>query len=421
VESKPFVPWKPVLCFVGILAIGLAVRLLFVVLYPAKPVADAAYYNDQANALATGLGVTMDGRPTAFRPPGYSFFLAAVYVSFGPDVQAACAVQAFVGTMTVALVSLVGWLLLGRRLALWAGFMASIYPGLVFLPRVLLSENLSLPFVLGAVAAGIMVARTWSYRWAAGLGLLLGFAVLVRGASVFCAGLLLLGLVVWAYREHRLGRGVAIVACSMLALIVTIAPWAARNYLLFGRFVPVGTEEGIALYSSYWPPRDGSKRIWGNVATEEDPYVSTAYNSIGTEVDKSDALRATTIDRLRQEPGYFFQLIPEKLFYLAVPFDWEWFPHGPGRSRSLNVGYVVLLVPAFLGSVLLLLRRPQQQWVLWVLPASVIAQTVLFYGGPRFRLPLEVFGLIVAPAGLWWLFSGVGYLLRRSPQSLPKF
>jgi 4-amino-4-deoxy-L-arabinose transferase-like glycosyltransferase len=352
----------------------------------------------------------MDGELTAFRPPGYAIFLGSLYALAGPNPMIAYLAQAIVGSLTVLLVSALAWLLVSRRVALVAGFLAAVYPGLVLMPRVLLSENVSLPVLLAAACAGVKTVRTRSFLWAVFLGLLLGVAVMVHGSNLVFTGLLVPGYLVCAWREHKGVKGLVLSVATVAMLFMTLTPWTVRNYLLYDRFVPVGTEEGIALYSSYWPPRVGSKYIWGNVATPEDPFVAAAYNS-HNEVDRSRALRDITFRRLRQNPSYFFQLIPTKLAYMVAPFDWEWFPHGANRSRSVNVGYILLLPPVMV-AVFLLLRFPRRQmWVLWLLPTSVLILTVIFYGSPRFRLPAELFGLVVAPMGLFWLAAPLSKLI----------
>src|SRR5262249_38698577 len=127
---------------------------------------------------------------------------------------------------------------------------------------------------------------------------------------------------------------------AAMVMVLVLIPWAIRNYTVFHHFVFLATQDGITLYSSYWPPRVGSKPIWGNLAGKDDPVVAEAFK-LGDEVMVSDYLKAKTINRLEDNPSYFFQLWPSKLISLLAPFDWETFPHPAGKSRSFNWGYVV--------------------------------------------------------------------------------
>jgi hypothetical protein len=96
------------------------------------------------------------------------------------------------------------------------------------------------------------------------------------------------------------------------------------------------------------------------------------------------------------------------LISLLAPLDWEVFPHAPGTTRSLNVGYILILLPALLGFVVMLHRRVRHQWLLWIIPGTVLLQSIVFYGSPRFRLPAELIALLPAAVGLvviWEFFK----------------
>jgi hypothetical protein len=125
-------------------------------------------------------------------------------------------------------------------------------------------------------------------------------------------------------------------------------------------------------------------------------------------------LKRETINRLRAEPLYFFRLWPSKLMSLLAPFDWEIFPHSAGASRSFNWGYVFILAPAVLGALIIVRRPMPQTWALLPLPASVLIQTLTFYGSPRLRLIAEPIALIVAAIGVLEIFGFVIRLLQTS-------
>ncbi|MCI0527796.1 MAG: hypothetical protein L0Y56_10185, partial [Nitrospira sp.] len=271
--------------------------------------------------------------------------------------------------------------------------------GFFWLPRVLLSENLALPLLLGILCALAMLLYTFRPVWAGILGVLLGLSLLVRGASVFVVVPLLIGFVIFAYRQGAWRQGYLLTCLVLGVMLITLLPWGIRNYLVFHRVVPLSTQDGLTLYSSYWPPRVGLKRIWGNLAGEEDPAVTAAFRT-HNEVEVSRYLQSLTFRRLREQPEYFFELLPAKLLSLMAPFDWEWFPHSPGTSRSVNVGYILMLVPALFGTYILVRQPVPHQWLLWVLPISVLVQSLIFYGSPRFRLPGESIVLLLASIGM---------------------
>jgi hypothetical protein len=90
---------------------------------------------------------------------------------------------------------------------------------------------------------------------------------------------------------------------------------------------------------------------------------------------------------------------------LLAPFDWEVFAHAPGTTRSLNIGYLLILLPALLGFIVMLRERVRDQWLLWIVPAIVLLQSIFFYGSPRFRLPAELIAILPAAAGVWAIWE----------------
>jgi 4-amino-4-deoxy-L-arabinose transferase-like glycosyltransferase len=390
-----------------ILLLALAVRTYVIISFPTIPTSDAADYHQLASGLAEGRGyVNNAGEKTAWRPPGYPLFLAGIYRTLGTSVPAATIVQVLLGSLTVLLLIIFGSMIVGWREALVAGAIAAIYPGLFWLPRLLLSENLSVFLMLAALASAAMLLRTNHLSWAFVFGLLCGLSTLVRGANALVAAAVVAGLlfVTWKSASLKWRQLVAVLLLIGGGFFVILVPWATRNYRVFHRFVPIATQEGLALYASYWPPQKGGKLIWGTLPGNEDPAVAAASRA-GDEVAVSKYLQSVTFERLREHPGYFFRLIPSKLISMAVPLDWEIFPHAAGTSRSLNLGYLLILLPALVGFLVLMRRPAPHQWLLWVLPAAVFVQAIVFYGSPRFRLPAEMVAILLGAVGIRRVWS----------------
>ncbi len=121
---------------VVLVALALVLRLGFMLATPGyAPAHDDRDYDRLACGLVAGDGYTRagpatppegcgegpTGRPTAFRPPGFPMFLAAVYTVTEPigieRWTAARVAQALLGTAVVALLGMVAWQLFGRRTA----------------------------------------------------------------------------------------------------------------------------------------------------------------------------------------------------------------------------------------------------------------------------------------------------------------
>lgn len=409
------------IAFTLVFILAIILRLYAVIHFPEEPASDAADYHRLATFIATSHSyVAQDGSPTAWRPPGYPFFLAGIYSIAGANVFIACVVQAMLGGFTVLALMYLTMAILDRKAAIAGGVMAALYPGLIYPSRLLLSENLAIPLLLLSVCVAVRIARSDSLWAPALLGALLGLSVLTRGANMIAAALLIVAILVTKWRTGGMATSFKCVSLSALAMAIILSPWAVRNYVVFHRLAPLATQDGIGLYASYWPPKNGSKLIWGSLPGEEDPVVAAA--GTGDEVAASEYLKRETINRLSAEPLYFFQLWPSKMISLLAPFDWETFPHSAGASRSFNWGYVFILSPAALGALLIGRKPAKYKWALIPLPAAVLIQSLIFYGSPRFRLVAEPIALIAAATGAIEIFEFTKRLIqtRNLRKSLPK-
>ena len=128
-----------------ILLAALVLRLGFVAVTPHyRLLDDATDYDRHARSIAAGDGyadVGMPGRESAFRPPGYTYFLGGVYALTGvkdkPEADRVLPgriANAILGTLVVALIGVVAAQLWGRTEALVA--MAG---GAVYVPLILVS------------------------------------------------------------------------------------------------------------------------------------------------------------------------------------------------------------------------------------------------------------------------------------------
>jgi hypothetical protein len=243
-----------VLVLLGLtLAVGFALRLIGVLdpIDSSYQGADAARYERIAALLYTDQRFAVPGSDAPYDwSPGAPLFYAGLYYLTG-------GVHPGLGRLSIALMGLVTIVicyLLGRRLSgpaagLVAAALAATYPAFVFNTGRLLSEPLAEVAVPGAVL-GFLWALDQRRR-AAWLvpGVLIGLSALARPEY------LLFGLAFIALALIRRGPVPALVLA--VAFVVPIAPWALHVSSEEGRFVPVSTGAGKALFIGSYLPGDG--------------------------------------------------------------------------------------------------------------------------------------------------------------------
>lgn len=246
-----------------VVAVASVVRLLAAALVPFPIPEDTAYYIDVARNLLAGRGLVADAiwsyqtPPLVFPRPAFEVWLplpsllAAAPMALGGGAYAAAQL---VPAATGAIVALLAWRLaadvaaeldlpLGRArvLAAGTGLTAAVY-----LPLVLHSAlpDSTMLFAALALGAAMLMARLLDRpsgfllgdRRLVVLGGLLGLAALTRNEAAWLAlAWLVLVLGRPGLRPGERLRGVGVVAVVSLAIF---APWAARDWLVFGTPLP---------------------------------------------------------------------------------------------------------------------------------------------------------------------------------------
>ncbi len=167
--------------------------------------------------------------PDSFRAPGYPSFLAALYAVFGSWLMVLVA-QSVVVSVAPALLYLVVRPL-HERAAWWGSIAFALEPIRLFASSVLLSDALFVCLLLGMLLLFIKAVERSSLALVAGVGLLLGAAILVRPIAQFLP-LVLLGYL--AFQRVPWRRALPLAAVFLLVCAALVLPWMARNHARFG-------------------------------------------------------------------------------------------------------------------------------------------------------------------------------------------
>jgi len=378
----------------AILFAALAIRIVFVLATPHYTlVHDALDYQNHAVSIAGGHGFALSyGRPTAFRPPAYPIFLAAVYAITGPDVQWGRIANAFVGTGIVALIGLIAFQLWGRRVALIALALGAVYIPLILVGQSIMSEPLFVLCLLGAIAC---VLKSTRWPWVVAAGVLMGLAILGRANAI----ILLLPLAAAVWRGWR----APLVLCVAAAL--TVAPWTIRNYDTFHAFVPVSTQFGSALAGTYNSEAKADKvnpASWRTLKRVDD--YRPIYNRIRTTPEPvlEKQLRDASLEFIKAHPGYVLTVAYWTTRRMLDLAGMDWSIH-TAATISATRGWAIAGVVCFWVYALLALvgaftrqARAAPLW-LWAVPLLMYLGVVfLVVETPRYRTAIDPFIVLLA-------------------------
>jgi hypothetical protein len=405
--------------------------------------AQVAHHGDYltSNAPRSGAGGSIG--PTAYFPPGYPYFLAAVDLITGNTsggsqaVHAARLATAALGTVSVGVIGLLALEAFGAGVAFVAMLIAALYPPLIELAGTPYSENLLVPLELAAVWAGLRAQRAANpFALLALAGAFAGLATLTHqnGAVILlpliaCA---VHGARRWASARTRVGgrsapppmggrgrarsgrslvvrRPAAAVLAGPLVLLasaaLTIAPWTIRNAIVLHRFIPVSDENGITLAGTYNPSSAADRQIpyrwkyYGKVPA----YASIARASLHlTEPALSSRLTTAAFHYIGHYP-----LSPAEAAYhnlrrlLELEGSAAWRTSGASIGLSegtTRIGVYAFWLVAVLAAAGLFTRRARRPpaW-LWAVPVLLTLSVILVNAEtPRFRSPIDPYVIMLA-------------------------
>jgi hypothetical protein len=384
-------------------AVGVAARLAFALGYWVdKPLThDEREYMLLARNVAEGRGFAHlhpDGTPVAGehfgRAPVYPVFLAGIVrlIAVPPAADATLLravriTQAALGGALVWLVAWLAWHAAGPGAAALAGWLAALYPPLVWTPAFVWSETLF--SVLALLCAAVLWPGRRGAAAYAGAGAIAGLAVLTRPAMLFFLPLAALWLA-----SKREWRGVLLLS---LACALVIMPWTIRNAREYGRFVVVASEGGITFWTGNHPLAVGEGDLAANPQLKRENVALRARHPGLTPEQLEPIYYREALRFIREQPVAWAGLMARKAFYTVVPVGPSYRLHSALYFGASVVSYLAVLPFALLGFARLA-RAGRLPVPLLLLAASAVLVSLVFFPQERFRIPVVDPALLVTAA-----------------------
>ena len=357
-----------------ILLLGLALRVCWILLFPAQPGSDGAVYLGLAERLVQGEGYETSGTK-AYWPVGYPLLLAAWLAVLGDARLAYLALNLALFVIGALGVAALARFLAGGRAGRLGALLFALWPNLVFAAGTPEKEMLVLALLPWATLWMLSALNRNGRQLAVfGAGLLLGVSTLVQPSLQFLpfvAAILLIG----AGSSLRLGAAQALLV--VLGTVVIVAPWTYRNYLVFDTPVLVATNGGSNLYRANNPLATGGYTPRGEVDL-----------SALDEIAQDKEGRRLAVQWIKENPLRFAELLVEK----QIRFMGD---DAVGVYNTFKVGGAVASDKAYA-----LLKAFANAW--WMLVWLLIG----FLAWPSRALDTGAAWLWLTPAWLWlYLFA----------------
>jgi 4-amino-4-deoxy-L-arabinose transferase-like glycosyltransferase len=359
---------------------------------------DQVSYDALARSLLDGRGYsftknwypfTPANTPTAHWSFIYPLYLAGVYAITGYHPLAARLVQGSVGGALICfLIYLIGRRVVNEHTGLVGAGLAAVYGYFIYYNVALMTETFSIVLVLLSLHLCLEIKeRPTLKRWIA-LGLALGLATLLRQTILIFIPFLLLWLLWELKKEEAHWWHFAV---PVVIVMLMIAPWTIRNYLVYRGFLLLNSNAGYALYASN---NTNLGTNWRNeVVVVPVPEELTGQNE--AELDRALTQKAV---RLILED-------PKRYLWLNLDKTLEYFRFWPSSdsSRISNLNRV-LSFGLYLPFMLLGLAFSGSRWrkfvSLYLFIAIHTGIHLLSWPSPRYRLPVDAVLMVFAGMAL---------------------
>ena len=399
-----------------IVVIGLALRVDSA-LEPldVRPGTDSAVYASVAEQLYEHQRFALPGASSPYDwSPGAPFFYASIYYATGGVHPGAVRLAvALLGALTIVLVFLLGRRLAGSLAGLVGAALFAIYPVTIFFTGKLMSEPLATLTLAGAVLSFFWAGdrgRHWA-AWAVP-GVLLGLTAFARPEYLAFVAVFAPLALIRGWRNDGWKRGLVAGGVLALAFALPIVPWTLHVSSNVGRFVPISTGGGKALFIGTYLPGNGlhldvKRELLRQFEGREDiraselsrismtpllNRVASKYPDLGRDAALQRIGRENAEHYLTSQPLDFAGMVAGKMWHM-------WHGSGAaGRSTYGTIFQFTVLALGLAGLVLLAVRRRWEFFLLAALLAGITVVGGLLLAGTRRNVTLMP--LVMALAGI---------------------
>ena len=364
-----------------------------------------------AESIASGKGfgnplALFDTGPTAWLCPVYPYIVAIVFKLLGIYTVRSHLVLLALNCVFVALtifpIYAAAKRTFGADVAVLASWMWFALPSAWILPKFVWDSSLD-AFSLALIFWGTLAIRSQRrlITWAA-YGALWAIGALIN-AAVLSLAPFLFGWLFWELRKQAIPWIKPIVTAVFL-FVLAVAPWTLRNYLVFGKFIPIRSNMGLMLWFGNHP---GAQGIDTTLSPFANPVEADLYRRMG-EIPYMTMKKREAVAFIESHPGRTLGLtlrgIRTYWFEVSDRHNIPWY-EGSRFVKSYFIVNVALIVGTFAGMAFALRSRiPEAALYLAVLLFFPLVY-YLTRPGLRFRFTIEPVVVVLAAYGAASIFN----------------
>lgn len=436
------------------LALGLEIFILiFVVNHTTWSLAPYLDGNDTLEYLAIAKNLAISGEysksavapfiPNFFRLPGYSFWLALVFLVFKSFTPAI-----FLGMLIFALSAPIVYLItrevFSEKLAFWSGIVFALEPRMAFSAPFLLSEQIFIPlFLLTIFFAVKFINYHEQKRFILLSAALFGLLALFKAIILYFWPIFIIFLYLQLKKKcQSFKSAIKIIALSISIFVVVMAPWLIRNKIVLNTW-QLSSTGGLVIY---WGHLEILERYLGTPSTlAYQKLIDRANKLIGTDFESVESAKILTREafaEIKNHPREYFRVYISNLplFFITDGYNGIISYTSNVRQNYVNfsdlllrlkfrdffkelgdfsifnvilpiVGRIIwlgLTILSFLG-IYLSIKNMAEKRLIIILFAFLILYFAILTGpigfDPRYRMPVNAFLIIFALVAVFKLMK----------------
>jgi 4-amino-4-deoxy-L-arabinose transferase-like glycosyltransferase len=382
-----------------IFVIALIPRLLFTFLFDITPyvvLTDMDFNHYQAICMVKG-GILKGG---CYNPPLYAMFLALIYRIFSVNYLVVGIIQSIISSFSCILIYLITKMTLNRLSGIISAVICAIYFPFIFYTSTLFSENQYIFLVLLALYFLLLFHQRRKIGFLILSALCTGLAMATKTAVVAIMSGMLLWLAVSL--RHNIRALIKYVVIFIVVFVVTISPVSLRNYLILNRFTLISAKSAAFLAlrthkikraEAYFNTKYKLNKPL-NVRHWKWLYFDKGLTSL------IDYYKKANREYLKKDPYVHLKLIPDNIWgYFFRNYYDVFHCDNPFMSYMFRIYqgiFSVILLPVFIVSFFVIPKEKLRAMSLfYFVTFSNMAFFLILWGHPRFRMPTDIFFIII--------------------------
>lgn len=334
------------------------------------------------------------GTSTVFMMPGLSFTLAFVTLIFGKytGLTAFRILQSLIQTGSLLLVFFIAKKIFNSKVGIAAVILSALYAADIWVSNLILTETFFKFFVLLLVYFSIYAIEQKKMKYYIFGGVFLAIGTLFRPTIAMFPVLILIMWLLKKYSFKEIVKYTVVVAAIFCAIL---SPWWIRNYMDFGKFIPLTLATGNPMCQGTYINYDQSTRATDGLDYSQFVYPGNEIGNNELEMNISEYRLKNLVPKHPFQFLYWYTIGKAKV-HLKAPFYWK---EILGISSGIQLYYHhILLILALLGIILFYRNKARNKMgtLLFLNIIYLILVYLPFYAFERYFYPAIPYVIIFA-------------------------